>query len=154
MEKPPQNLVNLFRQIDVDEPDSWASSELNERDISQVSRATILRNVADLIVRQSEIDMIKRAAEASPHGIAALKKLEADDVDWGQVAEICRQVLSSFTWQYFRMVDGIDEMPVNPANLFWQLNSFDESGRQVGSADGLYESIYRMLGHVSGRENW
>lgn len=154
MKKPPEELVELFRQIDVDEPESWAYSEFNEKDISQISRATMLRNVADMIVEQCKVDTIKRAANSSPHGKAAVAALDAHQADWDNVAEISRQVLYDFMWNYFRMVDGMDDMPVNPAGLSWQLVSFDESGRQFGSADGLYESLYRMMNHVSGREDW
>lgn len=154
MRTPPEELVELFRQIDVDEPESWASSEFNDKDVSQVSRATMLRNVADMIVKQCEVDSIKRTAKDSPHGKKALEALEASQTDWNNVAEISRQVLYNFMWNYLRMLDDMDEMPINPAGLSWQLTSFDESGKQVGSADALYESLYRMLNHVSGREAW
>ena len=154
MKKPPEELVELFRQIDVDEPEVWASSEFNEKDISQISRATMLRNVADMIIEHCDIDSIKRTAEDSPHGKAALDALESNGTEWNNVAEISRQVLGNFVWNYFRMLDDMDEMPVNPAGLSWQLTSFDEIGRQVGSADALYESLYHMLRHVSGREDW
>ncbi|RYE57149.1 MAG: hypothetical protein EOP18_03170 [Rhizobiaceae bacterium] len=154
MKKPPEELVELFRQIDVDEPESWASSEFNETDISQISRATMLRNVADMVVEHCKVENIKRAANSSPHGKAAIAALDSGHADWDNVAEISRQVLYDFMWNYFRMVDGMDDMPINPAGLSWQLTSFDESGQQVGSADGLYESLYRMLNHVSGRDAW
>lgn len=154
MKKPPEELVDLFRQIDVDEPEVWASSEFNEKDISQISRAIMLRNVADMIVEHCEVDSIRRSAEASPHGKAALDALEANRAGWENVAEISRQVLSNFMWDYFRMLDDMDEMPVNPAGLSWQLTSFDENGKQVGAASDLHESLYHMLRHVSGRENW
>jgi len=153
MKRPPEELIELFRQIKVDEPASWASSEFNEN-ISQISRATMLRNVADMIVEHCEVDSIKRTAKDSPHGKAALEALESDQTDWDNVAEIARQVLYNFMWDYFRMLDDMDEMPINPAGLSWQLTSFDESGKQVGSADALYESLYRMLNYVSGREAW
>jgi hypothetical protein len=154
MKKPPEELIELFRQIDVDEPREWASSEFNEKDISQISRATMLRNVADMIVEHCKVESIKRTAKDSPHGKVALQALESNNTDFNNVAEISRQVLSNFMWSYFRMVDGMDEMPVNPGGLDWQLMSFDERGEQVGAAVALYESLYHMLRHVSGREDW
>lgn len=57
--------------------------------------------------------------------------------------------------QYFRMSDGMMDPFRNPADINWSAVAFDnESGRQIDVVDALYESLYEMLEHVSGRERW
>jgi hypothetical protein len=148
MSAAPENLVDVFRELGVSEPQEWAHSEVSEG-IDQTARATLLRALADSTIEACSAESWRRSAGSSAR---ALNKLIEQGADLEAVKELCVQSAYTVVWEFLRMSSGMDDPKLNPGNVAWAIMRVDSGGNPVGEITTPYESWWRVLCAVSGRD--
>jgi hypothetical protein len=143
-----KELTELFRKLGAQDPESWASSQLQEG-IPQLQRFLWLREAWKLIVPDDNYDWmaaeIKRA-ETSPNdpysGVGlALKQCLERGIDKEALNEIVRGKQAEFLFALCYMLEDPNLPEKEVKNLCWGLFETDEEGNPVGPIGGLHESV-------------
>jgi len=155
-----QEWMEHFRALGAFDPESWASSQVNEG-IPQYARFVFLRQAWSGGVAENDTSWIKpriTQAEQRPRGPGAgigpaLKRLLAAGASHEDINEVVRvmqwELLSHIAYQLSD--PGTVEYPNDDVpQVGWGLFELDEEGQPLHPIDGLHESVLDT--DPSGRE--
>lgn len=146
-----QQLTEHFRALGAFDPESWASSQIEEG-IPQYARLVFLRQAwlsiivdGDTSWIELQIQMAERGPRQPGGGIGpALKRMLAAGVTREDIAEVVRvmqwSVLASIAYQLDD--PGVVEYPSDETpRVNWTLFEVDDDGQPLYPIDGLHESV-------------
>jgi hypothetical protein len=142
-------LTSLFEKYGAKEPESWASSQLNEG-IPQLQRFLFLRQAWRHVVRDDDAEWIQRQVESArqdPDGPYAgvghaLARCIEKGVPAADIADIVRGMQAQFLFHLCYLLDD-PQFPEKALRDFsWGLFEVDKDGKPVPPRIGdLYESV-------------
>jgi len=135
-----ETLVEQFRELGVPDPEDWARSQIDEG-IDQVSRATVLRAIADIVVKSSkDAPMLATTDWGSSKVKAAAERLYVNEEAAQDIETLLKAVLFQAFWDFMVISDGNAGIPVNPAKVNIGLYSRDDDFQPRAEIGGLHES--------------
>jgi hypothetical protein len=145
------DLAKKFATLGVPDPESWASSQLREG-IDQISRATMLRAMADIVIESER--MVRLFAEADwvtyPVRNAANRLCSSNEAleDMGTVVKAAVYHALS---DAMVLSDGNAGIVNNPESVEIGLFRLDENFEPKSQIDGLHESWSSVASAVVGK---
>jgi hypothetical protein len=152
-----RKLTALFRKLGAREPESWASSQINDG-IDQLARFVFLREAWQRVVPPEDVGWIddviasSRARPNDPGSGAgpALTRMLAAGVQREDIHEVVRvmqwEVLAGLCY----LLEDPGTLEPEVQDLMWRLVRTDEDDEVVGEISGLHESVLET--DPSGRE--
>ena len=145
------DLVKKFAMLGVPDPESWAGSQTREG-IDQISRATMLRAMAD-IVQESE-GMVKLFREADwvidPVRNAA-NRLSISDEATEDISTVAKAAVYHALSSVMVLSDGSAVIENNPENVEIGLFKLDENFEPKSQINGLHESWSSVASAIVGK---
>ena len=143
-----KGLTALFRKLGASEPESWASSQVNEG-IPQLARYLFLRQAWRHVVPEDDASWIDRVMESArenpdqPYAGAghALRRLRGKGATEQELTDLVRAMQAEFLFSLCYMLEdpAIDE--VEASDVMWSLVQTDVDGNILGPIHGLHESV-------------
>lgn len=148
------DLVAAFKELGVDDPEGWASSQTNEG-IDQLARATALRALSDIAAGAPTILAGMDQSGATAEVRASAKRLQAADVDQEDMDLVVKAVVSDLMFNVCALLDGAAEPTVNPGGEMLGAFSVKEVGGDfipVGEGLGLHEDWNEFAANALGED--
>ncbi len=146
-----QRLSRLFAKLGARDPESWASSQMNEG-IPQLGRFLFLRQAWRSIVREEDTSWIdssvgsyERRPNAPYAGVGqALKALQAKGATAEELAALVRGVQAELLFSICYLLEDPGDLEEEVSELAWGLFLLDENGAPTEPLLGLHESVLEM----------
>ena len=149
------NAVDLsakFEELGVPDPTSWAKSQINEG-IDQLSRATVLRAMAEIVVRYSNTpELIADAVWATDQVRDAAKRIGGAGVSSADLALIVKTAVYYSLSDMMVLFDGCVEFENNPGQIQVGLFTLADNFEPASAIEGLHESWSQVAGAIVGKE--
>lgn len=151
-------LSTLFSELGANDPESWASSQINEG-IPQLLRFLFLRNAWQRIPAEGNTAWIDDAISASSNAPTApyaglgqvLEECRSKGVSDQSLTELARCLQAQMLFEVCHLIDDPWPVPKQLAEVSWGLFQTDSEGKPFGPAvSGLHESVLEL--DPSGRE--
>lgn len=158
------NLIETFRLLGADDPESWAVSEVEEG-IPQLAMYVFLRRALELFSERS----LERWVQSVVHGHAsqhALAKQALSRIfERGIPREDVRCILDSFgcdvLMEFCCLIDNTcsshfddDQLNRKMAHIDWRLYAVDDNGNPTSPMEGLHEIVNDVADQAEqGRES-
>jgi len=146
-----RTLVKKFEILGVDDPESWASSQVKEG-IDQVSRATVLSALVDAVISSCAKGKKPEFLRGSAAGTATWEKLLTAGIEPSVLKDFCSLAFASGIEQALIRLSGAMELSPNPDGMEVVVVKFDSETRDVVPLDDLHESFWQLLTFKLGRE--
>lgn len=141
-----------FDELGVPNARAWAESHVNEG-IDQLSRATVLRAFADVVVKsQGTLNAFSEADWVSAEVKNAARMLEKSDVSSSDLALVTKAALYYAISDIMALLDGAAELENNPGGIQIGLVRLDEKYEPSSQIHALHESWGEVASTVIGRE--
>lgn len=143
-----EDLTDLFRKLGARNPESWASSHVNEG-INQLGRYLFLRQAWRNVIDEGDVSWIGREiskAEKRPDapfsgtGIA-LNKLLAKGADRKDISEVVRGMQADLLFNLWGVLDDPGELEEEGNAVSWCLVEVAEDGQVIAPIQALHESV-------------
>jgi hypothetical protein len=151
-------LAEIFRRLGVNDPQSWAKSEIEEN-IPQLARFLFLRAAWHHVVSEDDTEWIDQEIEYSARhpndpcsGIGpALQRLLDLGVNRKDITDIVRVQQYQMMFDLCYLLDDPGELEPELGDMGWVLYEVDRHGHRTGRlVQGLHESALSM--DPTGRE--
>lgn len=147
-----EDLVTKFKILGVSDPDGWAKSQVNEG-IDQLSRATVLRAMADIVVRSSGmLELLKDATWATDEVRNAAKRIDDAGVASADLALVVKTAVYHSLSDLVVLFDNCAEFDVNPGHIQAGLFKLNDDFEPSSAIDGLHESWSQVAGAIVGKD--
>ena len=152
-----EQLTALFQKLGADDPESWASSQIEEG-IPQLARFLFLRQAWRRIVEEGDSSWIEYAlqrAQTHPNepyaGVGhALRKLRARGATDEEITDVVRGMQAQVLFSFCYLLEDPCDVEPEVANVAWALVQVDDDGNVLGNIGGLHESVLQT--DPTGRE--
>lgn len=152
-----EELTKLFRKLGADDPESWASSQVNEG-INQLGRFVFLREAWALVISEDDhrwIDGEIKASELSPEAPTsgtgkALKNVIDKGCDKQDISDAVRGMQYELLFRLCYLLECPDELEQELGEFSWGLMQLDSDGQPIAYIQALHESVLGM--DPTGRE--
>jgi hypothetical protein len=143
-----EELTALFRKLGTDDPEGWASSQIEEG-IPQLARFLFLRQAWRMIVDENDASWIGRLielAEARPDepyaGVGlALKRLRARGATDDEITDLVRGMQAELLFGFCYLLEDPGDVEPEVADVGWSIVEVDGEGNVLGTIPGLHESV-------------
>jgi hypothetical protein len=143
-----KELADIFRQLGADDPDAWASSEVNEG-IPQLARFLFQKGAWDRIVSNDELSWIDRLIanvppesnapfSSAPHSI---RRMLQAGVSYSDIASLVRSMQAEFLFELCYMMGDSMSVNGNESLVGWGLVELDANNKPGRHMAGLHESV-------------
>lgn len=145
-------LTKQFKALGVPNPEDWTKSQLGEG-IDQLSRATVLRAMADIVVKSQEMPRLFANTDwASDEVRNAAKKIESSDVLPEDIALIVKTAVYHSLSDMMVLFDDCAEFENNPGQIQAGLFKLDEDFKPISEIGSLHESWSQVAGEIVGKD--
>lgn len=144
-------LTEQFRSLGVNDPDGWARSQQSEG-IDQISRATLLRALADIIADAPYFWNGQTGPHAADQVRLAAARIAASDVSPDDLALVLQATTWEVVFSILSLLDSASEPEINPADLSFGVFALDEDGSPLDEPLMLAESWREVAAAVLGPE--
>lgn len=141
-----KQLTDVFRRAGAKDPESWASSEVDEG-INQLARFSFLKAISAQWLREDAFDWVDDAVKQISHQPddpgaqlpAALQEMLDKGVSKEAIVDLVRVIQFDTLFHVCSVIDGsIDtDTPVSD----WALYETDEDDNPIDTIGGLHESL-------------
>lgn len=140
------DLTTKFEKLGVPDPSNWAKSQINEG-IDQLARATVLRAMADIVVRSSKMPELiaDEVRDAS-------KRIENAGVSSTDLALIVKTAVYRSLSDMMVLFDDCAEFENNPGQVHARLFKLDDNFEPASAIEGLHESWSQVAGAIVGKD--
>ena len=145
------DLAKKFAMLGVLDPQVWAGSQLKEG-IDQISRATMLRAMSDIVLESEEMVKLFSEAEwvADPVRDAANRLCTSEEA-LEDMAKVAKAAVYYALSSVMILSDGNAAIANNPANLEIGLFKLNENFEPSSQINGLHESWSAVASAVVGK---
>lgn len=145
-------LKKQFIALGVPNPEDWAKSQLSEG-IDQLSRATVLRAMADIVVKSQEMPKLFANTDWETEEVSnAAKKIESSDVAPEDIALIVKTAVYHSLSDMMVLFDDCAEFENNPGKIQAGLFKLDENFKPISEIGGLHENWSQVAGAIVGTD--
>lgn len=139
-------LTRLFAQLGCDDPEGWASSQIDEG-INQLGRFLFIRQAWAAAVPADSTDWIDAVLqECSPDTAsgAAWRRLLASGADRKDLARIVRDAQGEMIFSICHVIDDPEPSGAGVADFRWGLFQIDAASRCLSPITFLHESVFEL----------
>ena len=141
-------LTDLFRRLGATNPESWASSQIQE-EIPQLARFLFLRQAWSRIVdeddhswQSAEIAYARENPDAPYAGVGqALGRLVAAGAAESDLTDVARGLQAQLLFALCCLLEDPADLEEEARDMAWGLFQLDENDQPVAHIGGLHESV-------------
>jgi hypothetical protein len=161
-----ETLIEEFRRLGVERPESWASSQLKEG-IPQLQRARLLYKLWRAVVSHDDLSWIDRerrryamAEKARPGSgsrvapqVAVIDRILAAGVPLDEITILVRQMQIACLFHFCQTLDDSGGGPPEAAGTHWGVFEVDKKNNPIRPLGGLHESLNSFDREASARKS-
>jgi hypothetical protein len=152
-----EKLTSLFRILGADEPESWASSQVNEG-INQLGRFLFLKQAWSKVIDENdnswidrEVESFRKDPDASYSGAGrALSAIIETGAHRQDITDLVRGMQADLLFSLCYLLDDPGDVPAQVKEVNWCLFQIAEDGTALTPIQALHESVWEM--DPTGRE--
>lgn len=146
------DLTSKFEALGVPDSASWARSQMNEG-IDQLSRATVLRAMADIVVESQKMPKLFAETDwATDEVRLAARRIDDAGVSSDDLALIVKAVVYHSLSNMIVLFDDCAEFENNPGQIQVGLYKLDDDLEPASPIEGLHESWSQVAGAMVGKD--
>jgi hypothetical protein len=145
-------LVQVFRALGADDPEAWASSQLDDG-TPQLHRFAFLRALWSHVVNPTETKWIPATVDEATNAAAAaaLERMLAAGVSQADIIKVVWAAQAELVFAFAHQLDDSDfavaqlPYPRETSEVGWGLFAVDEEGKPKKPIDALHESVTEVI---------
>lgn len=146
------DLAAKFEALGVPDASGWAKSQMNEG-IDQLSRATVLRAMADIVIGSHRLSKLFADADWVTDEVRnAARRIDDVGVSSNDLALVVKAVVYHALSDMMVLFDGSAEFDNNPGQIQAGLFKLDDDFEPASAIDGLHESWRSVASAIVGQD--
>lgn len=146
------DLTAKFEALGVPNPANWAKSQMNEG-IDQLSRATVLRAMADIVVGSRRMPELFADADWVTDEVRnAARRINGAGVSSDDLTLIIKTAVYHSLSDMMVLFDDCAELENNPGQIQVGLFKLDDDFEPASPIEGLHESWNQVAGAIVGED--
>ena len=133
-------LTETFRQLGAPEPETWASSQVNEG-IPQLHAYVFLKEAFAKLVSSGNDTWIDNMIRSKGPQSEAMQRLVAQGVDRADLTAVVRDMQIDALFSFCFLADCPDRIVVDGEEIAWGLFVTDADNKPIEPLSGLHESV-------------
>jgi len=147
-----EDLAAKFEMLGVPDPAIWAKTQVNEG-IDQLSRATVLRAMADVVIKSSSMPaLFADAVWVTDEVRNAAKRIEDSGVSSADLALFVKTAVYHSLSDMMVLFDNCAEFEINPGQIQAGLFKLNDDFEPSSAIEGLHESWSQVAGAIVGKD--